>query len=159
MIKFSNLGIKEIKNGNNSVIKAYLGNDIVFQKDNWHLVEQRYAPDLNSNSWRKELFEGMKITLHADINEGIGVRVQLFQDGERIDMAYINNEDGYSFYRDTPYTVYTRRPKHNTFSVEGKKAYKKLHLKYGVSDVYIIIDSFGSNNLTYVYEPKGQWEV
>lgn len=154
MIKFSNLGIKEIKNGNDSIIKAYLGNDIIFQKDNWQLVARRYAPAFNSNSWRKELFEGMKVTLHADINEGRGVRVQLFQDGEKIAMAYINNENGYSLYRETPYTVYTRRPKHNTFSDKSEKAFDKLYLKYGVSNVYIIIDSFGSNNLTYVYEPK-----
>lgn len=159
MIKFSNLEIKEANIGNDSVIKAYLGSNIVFEKERWKLVEKRIAPDFNSNLWNIKLLEDMEIALHADINNGIGVRVQLFQDGERIDMAYITNEDGYVFNRTSPYTVYTHRPKHNTFSARGEGSYKKLYLKYGVSDVNITIDSGSPNNLVYVYRPKDQWEV
>lgn len=51
MIKFSNLGIKEIKNGNDSVIKAYIGSDLVYQKERWLFQEKGkvYGPGFSDS--------------------------------------------------------------------------------------------------------------
>lgn len=159
MIKLANSDITGIKLGNDEIVRVYLGNNLIFQKDNWHLVEQRYAPDFNTNSWIIMLPVGHKVALHSDANTDSGVRVQLFESGMRMDMVYINNTRGYMFERLSTNEVLTQNLRHNSFTPTTKDPYKKINISYNTTNVYIVIDSFTPNNLTYVYEPKELWEA